>query len=226
MTSHAPDRDERQSLAELALRFPGAARVFQDLELDYCCHGRTTLHDACIARGLDPTTVLATLRGAAPTTSTGERWDERPVPELVDHLLEGYHKRHRDELPRLVALADKVENVHRAAPDCPTGLAAHLRTMADDLERHMQKEEQILFPMLLAGHGLYAAGPIQVMEAEHLEHGENLAHLHRLAGGFRTPAHACATWRDLYRALADFERALMQHIHLENHVLFPRVLTQ
>jgi regulator of cell morphogenesis and NO signaling len=89
----------------------------------------------------------------------------------------------------------------------------------------MQKEEQVLFPMLLAGHGAQASGPIQALESEHHEHGRNLATLRQLAHDFVPPTEACGTWRALYLGLLDLESAVMQHIHLENHVLFPRVLS-
>jgi regulator of cell morphogenesis and NO signaling len=35
---------------------------------------------------------------------------------------------------------------------------------------HLEKEEQILFPMIVRGDGTYASGPICVMEEEHVEH--------------------------------------------------------
>ncbi|MNG08567.1 Iron-sulfur cluster repair protein YtfE [compost metagenome] len=38
------------------------------------------------------------------------------------------------------------------------------------------------------------------------------------------PADACNTWRALYRGLLEFKDDLMQHIHLENNVLFINAL--
>lgn len=225
MTDHAPAIDPLQSLAALATRFAGAARVFQRHGLDYCCRGQMSLRDACTLRRLDTTAILAELHRERPTAADAGRWDEQPVPALIDHLLTHFHERHRQELPRLLELAGKVERVHAAHPKRPGGLAEHLRTVAAELEQHMQKEEQILFPMLRAGHGGHAAGPIQVMESEHQDHGKNLARLRQLAHDFRAPADGCATWRALYLGLEEFERDLMQHIHLENHVLFPRCRT-
>ena len=82
----------------------------------------------------------------------------------------------------------------------------------------------MLFFMLCAGHDSHAVGPIQVMEAEHHEFGADLARLRELAHGYAPPAGACNTWRALLLGLEEFERDAMRHIHLENHVLFPRVL--
>jgi regulator of cell morphogenesis and NO signaling len=88
----------------------------------------------------------------------------------------------------------------------------------------MHKEEAILFPMLRRGGGPAAAGPIQVMEQEHEDAAAVLESIRTLTRGHTPPAEACGTWRALYLGLAEFERELMQHVHLENHVLFPRVL--
>ena len=60
--------------------------------------------------------------------------------------------------------------------------------------------------------------------AEHVDHGENLARMRALAGDLVPPPEACTTWRALYLGLGNLERELMEHIHLENNVLFPRVL--
>ena len=89
---------------------------------------------------------------------------------------------------------------------------------------HLAKEEQILFPLIRAGRGPLAGGPIHVMEAEHEDHRENLERTRRLAGNLVAPPEACATWRALCLGLVDLERELMEHIHLENNVLFRRAL--
>ena len=214
----------RTTLAELAATRAGATRVFQRYGLDFCCHGQIPLADACSAHGLDPAAIAAEIAAEARPEEQFERWDERPLPELIEHVLRRYHDVHRAELPGLLGLARKVERVHGSKPSCPSGLADLLARVADELEDHMQKEEQVLFPLLLAGRGRMAVLPIQVMEQEHEDHGANLARLRALAHDYVPPAEACGTWRALYVGLAELERELMQHIHLENNVLFPRAL--
>jgi regulator of cell morphogenesis and NO signaling len=49
--------------------------------------------------------------------------------------------------------------------------------------------------------------------------------LRELTNDLQPPAAACATWRALYAGLGQLEEELMEHIHLENNVLFPRALT-
>jgi regulator of cell morphogenesis and NO signaling len=42
--------------------------------------------------------------------------------------------------------------------------------------------------------------------------------------GYTAPGDACISYQTLYKALADFEAGLHQHIHLENNILFPRAI--
>ena len=66
--------------------------------------------------------------------------------------------------------------------------------------------------------------PVRVMMQEHDDHGASLRRLRELATDFVPPPEACATWRALYAGLEKLEAELMEHIHLENNVLFPRAL--
>lgn len=214
------------TLAHLATTIPGASRVFARHRLDFCCQGNRPLADACRDRNLDAEAVLAEITAETRKDEAFERWDERPLPELIDHILERYHAAHREEVPRLVAMAQKVEAVHGERSDCPVGLHAHLTGMADELESHMQKEEQILFPLLRAGRGAVAQAPIQVMETEHEDHARNLELTRTLTRNLTPPADACGTWKALYLGLEELEAEIMRHVHLENHVLFPRAVTE
>jgi iron-sulfur cluster repair protein YtfE (RIC family) len=55
--------------------------------------------------------------------------------------------------------------------------------------------------------------------------GAALASLRELSSGFAVPGDGCNTYRALYEGLARFERELHEHVHLENNVLFPRVVS-
>lgn len=210
------------TLAELAANWAGASRVFQRHDLDFCCQGRQTLAAACRARRLPVDDLIAELRAELVPVAPGTRWADLPPIQLIAHLVDHFHAGHRRELPRLLAMAAKVEHVHASKPDCPHGLAAHLQAMSERLEHHMQKEEQELFPLWVSGPAPDARAQIDVLTAEHEDHGRDLAHLRQLAHAFVPPADACGTWRALYLGLAELERSVMEHIHLENHVLFPR----
>lgn len=220
-----PTIERSSTLAELAVTRAGASRVFHRLGLDFCCHGQRSLSEACAERGLAVDELVSALAAEErPTDTPFERWDEGALDDLVEHLLQRFHEPHRAELPRLIEMARKVELVHREKPGCPQALGDHLEALAAELEQHMQKEERVLFPLVRSGRGRMAPMPIQVMEEEHEDVGQALARTRELTNDFVAPEEACGTWRALYLGLAELERDLMEHIHLENNVLFPRAL--
>lgn len=151
-------------------------------------------------------------------TADGQQW--AATGQLIDHILVRYHAVHRVQLTELNRLARLIESVHADHPQCPHGLAEHLEVLSQELESHMQKEEQILFPLLRRGGDAKAIGPIAVMRREHEEHNLTISKLQSLTDNLTPPEHACGSWRALYKELATFINDLNQHIHLENNILF------
>ena len=219
---------DAMTLGEIAAKIPGATAVFRRYDLDFCCAGNQNIGDAVDRKGLDQKIIIGELEAVA-GISAGGSGAVPGVPDaamddaaLIDHIIARYHDVHRQQFPELIRLSSRVEQVHAANPLCPEGLAAYLTAMFADLSAHMEKEENILFPMLRNGDRDRAAGPIAVMESEHEEHGRALMAIRDLTHGGKLPDHACNTWRALHRGLKQLEDDLMQHIHLENNILFAR----
>jgi regulator of cell morphogenesis and NO signaling len=209
-----------RTLADIASTLPGATALFREEKLDFCCGGKISLAEAMAAKQKDPaplTTRLAALEAAAAPCDGPEDTDD-----LIDMILIRFHEAHRREIPELVKLARRVEAVHRDVATVPAGLADLLQHIGSELESHMQKEEQILFPMIRNGGHSMIGGPISVMLAEHDDHGASLRKLEALTNDFTAPADACTTWRALYAGARKLTDDVMEHIHTENNILFPR----
>lgn len=149
--------------------------------------------------------------------------EARPRPEvgaLIEHIQTRYHDTHRREFPEAIGVARRVEAVHAAEPECPRGLADLLALMLDDLESHQQREEQVLFPMLLAGGSPMVRFPIARMMAEHEDVEEQLIRLRTLTRDFTAPPQACGSWRALVRLCRKLDTDLREHMRLENEELF------
>lgn len=214
-------------LGDIAEQIPASTTLLRKYNLDFCCGGKQTLEEACRFQKLDMEQILKEIneiQSASKQSDLQKEWREAPLAAITHHLENHYHARHRLMLPELRLLADKVERVHQGHADCPVGLAQFLDEMNTELTEHMSKEEMILFPMINAGNGAMAVMPIHVMTAEHDQHGQSLAKLKVLAFNFNPPLEACGTWRALYKGLDQLEQELMEHIHLENHILFARAL--
>lgn len=212
-----------RTLGEIARDLPGATGIFHQHKLDFCCGGDITLEAAAAKRGVDGAMIAASLDALRERSQAADSLAGAPNEELIEHILNRFHDVHREQLPELIRLAQRVERVHGNRPDCPAGLAAQLENMLAELESHMAKEEQILFPMIARGMAGMAAAPVAVMRHEHDDHGAALEGVLALTNDITLPADACNTWRALYLGLATFRDDLMEHIHLENNVLFNRI---
>jgi len=212
-----------QPLGELALTIPRASALFRKLDLDFCCGGKQTLERAATRKELDLEAIEAELAALA-AQPLEKDWQSAPLAEIIDHILVRYHDRHREQLPELILQATKVERVHADKPNVPNGLAKYLTMLHQELSSHMMKEEQILFPMIKRGMGTQANGPISVMESEHDDAGELLEVIKHTTNNVTPPPEACTTWKAMYNGINELIDDLMNHISLENNVLFPRAL--
>lgn len=211
--------DPSQAIGQIAVQLPGATAVFRRLKLDFCCGGHVSLDQAASDKGLD---LQAVVHELSALQRPSELPDLGTPTELVEHIIARYHEVHRAQLPELIRMARRVEAVHRDNPNTPHGLADALETMEQELLMHMHKEEAVLFPMLRAGGNSFVSQPIAMMRHEHNDHGEALEHLARLTNDITPPMGACNTWRALYTGLAQLREDLINHIHLENNILFPQ----
>lgn len=211
-------------VGQLAAEHPLATRVFARHGIDFCCGGGQSLGDVCDRKRLDAQAVLAEIRKELETPGVSEkRWDHEPLGDLIEHILTTYHRALDEELPRLESMTRKVVEVHgdKDSERFDELLSVFLGLKAE-LEEHMAKEEQILFPMIRSGQGAHALGPISVMEHEHESAATALRRLRELTHDYEVPTEACNTWRALWHGLAALETDLHEHIHLENNILFPR----
>lgn len=101
----------------------------------------------------------------------------------------------------------------------------HLR---DELEPHLAKEEQTLFPMirqLTAADGAPAPGPVtlQGLIAQMLREHDHAGELLELTDAYSVPPGGCASYTALYGALEELEADTHLHVHIGNNRLVPMV---
>ena len=218
-------------VAALVLEEPSRARVFERFGIDYCCGGTTPLDAACADRGLDVGAVIAALAEPGPAGAEDVDGTTEPLAGLVGHIVEQHHAYLREELPPLTALVRTVARAHAEAHPELAAVHETFTLVAGELEEHMLKEEQALFPACVAletGGQRPAPGsvesPIAAMLHEHDEVAAGLARLRTLTAGYEPPADACNSYRAMLDRLRTLEIDTHRHVHEENNVLFPRAL--
>jgi regulator of cell morphogenesis and NO signaling len=229
-----------KTVREFALENPAATRVFEKLGIDYCCGGNQTLDEACRAASLSVDQVLDSLEMAEQTTRTAQTvrdWQREPLGDLIAHINSTHHKYTREEIARLGPLFEKVCSVHGKNHPELLHIRATFAGLAQELTMHMMKEEMVLFPYIVRMEESVienepilpppfgrVQNPISMMEHEHDSAGAALRAMRQASSGYTVPADTCVSYQTLYKALAEFEADLHQHIHLENNILFPRAI--
>ncbi|MBZ5663234.1 MAG: iron-sulfur cluster repair di-iron protein [Acidobacteriia bacterium] len=229
-----------KTVRELALEFPSATRVFEKLGIDYCCGGSKSLEDACRKANFPMDQVLDSLEMAEQASRVDQKerdWQVEPLADVIAHINRTHHKYTREEIARLRPLLDKVYSVHSKNHPELQQVRASFQGVAQELTTHMMKEEMVLFPYIVRMEESViqrepvvpppfgsVQNPVSMMMHEHDSAGEALRAMRQASAGYAPPGDACISYQTLYKALADFEADLHQHILLENNILFPRAI--
>jgi len=228
-----------KTVREIALDTPSSIRVFESLGIDYCCGGKRPLSYACSHAGVDLDRVLELLDKASREAQApiAEEWREKPLGDLIAHIVAKHHGYVRQEKPRIEGLLAKVVAKHGPAHPEIAQIEHLFAAISQELSTHMLKEEQVLFPYIQRMEQAVRQGnavppaffgtvqrPIANMMAEHDDAGALLGRIREITSEYTAPAGACPTFQALYHGLEEFERDLHHHVHLENNILFPRAV--
>lgn len=210
--------------------------VFEDLNIDSCCGGHRTLAVACAEKGIDPEAVLRRLLSYVPEDDPAAAvvgGMDGSLSEAVDHLLETHHNYLKEALPRLAALLDKVVDAHVARHPELSTVRELFGTLRADLEPHLVKQEQTLFPMILQmkSSGETADSKIETLHSMihdlRAEHKQALSLFERIRAttkNFRMPEDGCESYRLLLTGLDELELDTLLHFQKKNEILFPKTL--
>lgn len=218
------------TIGQIVADRPQAARIFELVEIDYCCGGQTSLGDAALEKQINVDKLLAALFavGAPNQESEQRNWQEVAIGELMDHIVARHHTWLRRELPPLVETTKTVHRVHGKEHSELKQIADIVEKLPDAVLPHLAYEEQTVFPAirtLATGNPMKrVAHFLEEMRTDHDELGEQLHLLRKLTDGFAVPEDACAKYKEMLTRLEALERDLHIHVHLENNVLLPRAL--
>ncbi len=240
---HNADIKPDQTVGEIVVEHPHLRFCLEQLGIDYCCGGKKTLAEAAAGAGLEWEAVAQELQEAlqqGDANAAAPDWNAVPVTALADHILETHHIFMKEQLPRLDALLGKVQQAHEARHgDMLQKLRRAFDALRSELEPHLMKEEQILFPAIKGIDACITGGgprpvvhcgsvayPVQQMEYEHENAGNVLTKMRSITDDYHLPEDACASFTALYDGIKAMEADLHEHIHLENNILFPKSVAQ
>lgn len=210
------------------------AQVFEKYGVDFCCKGKRPLAEACEEKGLETNEVFSELQNSLKNNSGADNHYESWSPAfLADYIIEQHHNFVRQNAPTMLHHARKVSMRHGNIHPENIEIEHHVTQLIAELLDHMEKEETTVFPLIkriAAGentgenNGENLEQLIAELEGEHTGAGDLLEKVRELSNNFTPPANACTTYKLLYAELDAFEKDLHKHVHLENNILFPKVI--
>ena len=214
------------------------ADVFKKYGVDFCCGGNISITQAAEKFGAPVTALLQDLE----KVSTREDMEsvllqKLPLDALIDHIVEQHHAFVRENVESIPPYLAKLADVHGGNHPELIEVEKLFTQAAAALTRHIEEEEQILFPYIKElvkakakgeapvrkGFGTIA-NPIASMHDDHDAEGERFRSISALTKGYTLPEDGCNTYRAGLAKLEAFENDLHRHIHLENNILFPKAL--
>jgi regulator of cell morphogenesis and NO signaling len=222
--------DKISTIGDIVAARPSLSRVMDRHGISYCCGGGKSLELACAEKGLSVDSVLAEITQAM-AGPPEKNLAALSLGELVEHVVAQHHCFLRETLPVVSRQLDRVVTVHGARHPELAKAQLVFHHFATDMTQHMDKEEQVLFPLISSLDGSQehpmAANLeqiITVMESEHDDSGRDLTEMRKLLHDYTPPEGACGTYKAVLRGLADIEEDTQRHIHAENSVMFPKAI--
>lgn len=231
---------QRPTVSEIVRKDYRTADVFRKWGINYCCGGNLPLEDVCRLQGLELPVLQSELEAARTlrVLPSATRFDQWPLPFLIDYITHLHHAYIRDTGTALAGQLATFVKGHLKKYPYLAGVEECFEALLAMLLEHTQEEEARIFPymrqVVSAAAGKESYGKLyvrtlgvplgRILDTEHKRIGATVAQLRALTGHYQFTEGACTNHRVLYHKLREFDEDLVQHKHLENNILFPRVL--
>jgi regulator of cell morphogenesis and NO signaling len=172
-----------------------------------------------------------------PSMQPLEIWNSGPLTALMDHIVEKHHTFCKRELPLLLSRFKQVIAAYGQGHPELKRMETLFAAMAKELQMHLVKEEQTLFPYIArveqAVQHKHAVtwppfgsveNPIRMMVFEHEQTGREFREIRRLSNDYAPPSGVSGIFVALYDGLRAFDLDMDEHIQTEDRLLFPRAV--
>ncbi len=157
---------------------------------------------------------------------------------LTEYIVNIHHEYLRRSLPVIKAHASKFVEEHRKKYPFLTEVERKLNFLDKTMVPHLVQEEEVIFPYIRQITHAYESKesyarllvrtlrkPVEdLMNEEHDTLEKTLNQLRELTNHYTAPEGACTSHRLAYSLLKELDNDLVQHIYLENEVLFPKAI--
>jgi regulator of cell morphogenesis and NO signaling len=209
-----------------------AASVFKKHKIDFCCGGKKTLEEAVKETGNNLEEIIYELE-TENKTATKKINDidfyKSKMSDLIEYIERKHHVYLRNTLPMISDYSNAILNAHGTSHMELFELHKSFNILKSELERHLVKEEKILFPLIIEFEIDERKDLLQEilkninnLENEHEGAGDILKEMRKITNDYKVPDDGCVTYSLTFEKLKEMEYDLFDHIHLENNIIFRR----
>lgn len=214
--------------------------VFRKHGIEYCCGGNWPLEIVCANNKIDINKLIQELEVAVrtihvPNSLPYQEWD---IDFLTDYIVHVHHHYLKNQLPEIKGTLLRFSEEHNKKYTYLPELENTFLQLYNEMFPHLQQEEEIIFPYIrqithaFKSRESYASQLVKMMRKpiaalmsqEHEMVTKNLFEMRKLTSDYTPPENACINHRVTFSRLKELDNDLVQHIHLENDILFPRAI--
>ena len=232
--------DSAKTVREIVIDDYRTAEVFKRWGINYCCGGNLPFDEACDLKQVDKTALQKDLEEATRNVQVSNNiaFHEWPLDFLTDYIVHVHHHYLKATFQSLLPLMESFVNGHLKKYPYLGDVKDIFRSLCTELDEHMRNEEESIFPyvkQIISTHkrkevygSLFVrtmSKPLnEVISREHGRISSLVQQLREKTNDYVFTPTACANHQVIYRKLKEFDDDLIQHMHLENNILFPKVL--
>lgn len=227
-------------VTDLVMKDYRVADIFRKYNISYCCGGKIALQAACELHNVDITILKKELTDIMRVlqVSSAVDFNKWNVDFLVDYIINIHHAYLHINLPGTRNTLAIFFKGHQAKYPYLYELMKSFDLLCGEIIPHLEQEEKVIFPYIKQivhaweNRESYAGllvrtlrKPIEAMikqEQDNIE--EYLYHFRKLTNNYTPPAGACITHKVALSKLKELDGDLVQHIYLENEILFPKAI--
>jgi regulator of cell morphogenesis and NO signaling len=205
--------------------------VFVNHFIDYCNNGDVILKDYFKDSKVELKAIIDELKMAiANLPKDNIDYEKLSITETCELIRDEHHEYLRSKISELTALSMKIQNQKRSK--AINNIHNLLLKMFNHLAPHMLQEEKVVFPYLEYMEHVVTKGKIpkppsfgrvkknvNIMLDEHQDSADQLNELREVTNNYETDKPG-EDLKHFYDELAELDKNLRMHIHIENNVLF------
>lgn len=227
------------TVSDIVLQDYRTADVFHKYGIEYCCTGWWPLEIACTIKGLEVERLTKELENITRTVQASsalffQTWE---TDFLIDFIIHVHHHYLEQSLPRTAAMIKHFVDEHeKKYPHMQEVNTLFIQLIAE-IFPHIRQEEEVVFPyirqMVHAYENKDSYGkllvktlrkPVDIMMLHEKGLISLLLSLRDITNQYTPPESACVSYKVTLCRMKELDNDLMQHIYLENEILFPRAL--